>query len=74
MDRTNFNYHFNFTSGNFSTTVYNQCNITETSGSRLLIIQNEVEKIQTILSSLPKLKNFTTFINSCNNRYKITLT
>ena len=68
-----FDYEFIFTSGIFDSTVYNLCTLQDSTGTRLNDVKNVVLEIKKILTEIPGLHIFSTFLQQNQFRYKITV-
>jgi hypothetical protein len=73
MSSLDFDYEFIFTSGNFDQLVYNNCILLDNSNTRQNIVEFTISEIQTIFINLPRIQNFSTFINVDGKKYKITV-
>jgi hypothetical protein len=72
MSSLDFDYEFIFTSGSFDQVVYDNCTLLD-SGTRQAVVESTISEIQTIFINVPGVREFSTFVNVDNYRYKITV-
>lgn len=73
-DINTYDYEFDFTSGSFDQTVYDECTLPDNLSTRQSEIESKVNQIVSIFSNLPNLNKFSTFYDDGTYRYKITVT
>lgn len=71
-----YDYEFIFPNSIFQQNIYNLCTITlstELNTERQLLIENKVYEIQTVFNNIPGIRIFSTFLETGDKKYKITV-